>query len=121
LGGLAVVDEAQFKVQLDRLERVWRRLDSPLVDLLRPGLSDEQIDELMAPTGLTLPDELRLWWGWHDGAPTTSDQEEGRGLGSGGWLHVSPSEAIDLYNYHEGFYREMIAIPLAPVTLRATA
>jgi hypothetical protein len=104
-----VLDERKFLDQLDRLEQVWRRLESPLVESLRPGLSDERIGELMAPTGLTLSDELKLWWGWHDGAPTTSGQEEGRGLGPGGWLHLSLSEAVDLHSYHEGFYQEMIA------------
>ncbi len=44
-----------------------RAVGHPLPDLLRPGLSDLAIDEIMRPTGLTLPDEARALWRWADG------------------------------------------------------
>lgn len=106
-----MVDESDFQEQLDRLEGVLHSLGAPVAELFRPGLTDEQIDDLMAPTGLTLPDELRIWWRWHDGAnEAASDQEEGRRLGPGGWLHLSLRQAVDLHGYHNGRYREMIEI-----------
>jgi hypothetical protein len=45
---------------------------APIVDHLQPGLSDEQMDELTAPLGLSLPVEARRWWGWHDGVDPAS-------------------------------------------------
>ena len=35
---------------------------------MRPGLSDREIDELLAPAGIVLPPDLRELWRWHDGA-----------------------------------------------------
>lgn len=103
-----MVDEARFQQQLDRLERVWRRLDAPVLQYLRPGLADVEIDRLIVSTGLTLPDELRMWWRWHDGSndPGTDSVGE-REIGPGGWLHLSLQEAIDLYHYHDNFFSEM--------------
>jgi hypothetical protein len=53
---------------LEGLERHWRRQRMPIADRLRPGLSDDEIDELVGPLGLRLPNEPRRWWRWHDGA-----------------------------------------------------
>ncbi len=52
---------------LDELEQRWRTLGLPLLDRLRPGLTDAEIDTLVAPLGLDLPEEARTWWRWHDG------------------------------------------------------
>lgn len=46
----------------------WRRQGMAIATSLRPGLSDDEIDELTSPLGITLPREARIWWGWHDGA-----------------------------------------------------
>lgn len=43
-----------------------------LAGVLRPGLTDEQIDALMRGTGLRLPSELRVLYRWHDGSSDTS-------------------------------------------------
>jgi cell wall assembly regulator SMI1 len=53
---------------LEGLAARWRAQGMPIADALRPGLSDDEIDRLTAPLGLTLPREARTWWGWHDGA-----------------------------------------------------
>ena len=37
-----------------------------IVDALAPGLTDAQIDELLHPAGVDLPEEARVWWRWHD-------------------------------------------------------
>lgn len=34
---------------------------------LYPGLTDEQMDDLIAPLGLVLPTEGRVWWSHHNG------------------------------------------------------
>lgn len=49
---------------LDKL----RAQRAAVVDALRPGLNDDQIDSLTAEVGLSLPEEARHWWRWHDGA-----------------------------------------------------
>ena len=38
-----------------------------VVDHLGPGLSDAEMDALTEPVGIILPEEARVWWGWHDG------------------------------------------------------
>lgn len=61
-------DEGRLLALLDRLEGFWRDQHHPLAGSVRPGLTAERIEELMAPTGLTLPPELVTWWSWHDGS-----------------------------------------------------
>lgn len=43
---------------------------APAVTTWYPGLSQDQIESLMAPfPELGLSEEARLWWGWHNGGP----------------------------------------------------
>lgn len=117
-----MIDESGFLSKCAQLERAWDSLDAPILGMLRPGLSDSQIDELMAPTGLVLPDELRWWWQWHDGAEARlPDADEEREIGPGGWLHLSLREAVELYDFHDGAYREYAGygdMQLANITWR---
>ena len=53
----------------DLLQR-WRDQGAVVVDCLRPGLSDDEIDACTAELGFRLPAEARVWWSWHDGADT---------------------------------------------------
>jgi hypothetical protein len=53
---------------LDMLYERWAERKLPILNHLRPGLIDAQIDELTAPLGITMPEEARVWWRWHDGA-----------------------------------------------------
>jgi hypothetical protein len=55
---------------LDRFEGVLRAHRIGIVEAWAPGLSDDEIDELIAPTDLLLPDEVRAWWRWHNGVVT---------------------------------------------------
>ena len=83
---------------LGRLEKAWAHLEAPIVPILQRGLSDEQIDDLCAPLGLTVPPELRAWWQWHDGAVVP---EGGRWIqrtiGPGGYEFLPLADALDLY------------------------
>jgi len=54
---------------LDRFEARLRKEGAAIVDHWAPGLTDAQIDELLVPLGIDLPEEARRWWRWHDGAP----------------------------------------------------
>ena len=66
---------------LEQLAARWRAQRLPIIESLRPGLSDAQMDELTEPIGLILPREARTWWGWHDGAST--DGQGSSNLGPG--------------------------------------
>jgi cell wall assembly regulator SMI1 len=77
--------------QLDALERELADQQAVVVAHLRPGLSDDEMDELCAPFGLVLPVEARLWYAWHDGA-----EGEGQYLGRSisGWRPMPLRMAI---------------------------
>ena len=62
--------------QLDRLEDHWRRQEAPILEHLRPGLSDDEMDSLTDPLGLRLPTEARTWWGWRGGADIAADRPQ---------------------------------------------
>lgn len=50
------------------LEQRWRDQGAEIVHVLRPGLTDVEIDRLTAEVAISLPEEARVWWRWHDGA-----------------------------------------------------
>lgn len=81
--------------QLEVLAERWRSQDAPLLEMLRPGLSEEEMDALTEPLDIRLPVEARLWWGWHDGvdldrdAPGSSELGPNRSFVS---LHTAVSE-----------------------------
>jgi hypothetical protein len=54
--------------QLTQLKLRWEKLGLVgVLDHLRPGLTDADMDALAEPLGIVLPGEARVWWGWHDG------------------------------------------------------
>jgi hypothetical protein len=57
-------------------ERALRSVDAAITRAWQPGLDDDQIDALVQPLGLDLPDEARTWWRWHDGCPTGTHPAE---------------------------------------------
>ncbi len=59
---------AQIKELVAGFERDWRRVGATIARSLRPGLSDPEMDAVTLPLGIRLPEELRGWWGTHDGA-----------------------------------------------------
>ena len=38
-------------------------------DAMAPGLTDTQIDQIIEPWELQLPEEVRAWWRWRNGGP----------------------------------------------------
>lgn len=85
---------------LAHLEAVLRSLGHPLLDLLEPGLSSEQMVETVAPTGLALPHEAAAVWRWrnglrpgaHDPAAVPSSNEL-----PGGFVLLSLQRAAAMY------------------------
>lgn len=49
-------------------EQRLRAQGVPVDEWRVPGASDEEMDRALAPLGLKLPIEGRVWWGWHNGA-----------------------------------------------------
>lgn len=86
---------------LSELDRLWRGQGAAIADNALPGLTDDEIDALIDPLGLVLPEELRVWWRWHDGvrgslAAFASDYDEAS-VGPGAWQLISLAEAVDRY------------------------
>ena len=52
---------------LDCFERRLRAEGALIVDGWAPGLNDREIDALLQPLGIDLPEEARVWWRWHNG------------------------------------------------------
>lgn len=77
---------AAAKLVLDRLDGLLTRLRSlraPIVDQLRPGLSEPEVDALCSAHGLVLPSEARALWLWHNGAGVSQGEMPGAQLGPG--------------------------------------
>ena len=53
---------------LDRLGSAWRAQGAPAPGSLPAGLSQAELDAYAAELGFDLPGDLRVWWGWHNGA-----------------------------------------------------
>ena len=60
---------------LEELEARWRAQQAPIARYLQPGISEEEMAELVEPLGMTIPSEVRTWYRWHNGAAET-----GRGI-----------------------------------------
>ena len=87
----AVLDQAL----LDQFDARLRALGAGIVDGWAPGLTDDQIDALVRPIGIDLPEEARVWWRWHNGVrpgtpPESWDIMPGRS-------HYPLKECLDLY------------------------
>ena len=54
---------------LDRLAATWRAHGVPIEDALAPGRTVESFTSDDGTLHVDLPEELRTWWEWHDGAP----------------------------------------------------
>jgi hypothetical protein len=67
-----MAESRQLPEMLDLLEATLRSHGAvPVLDRLRPGLSPPEMDALVEPLGLALPQEAKHWWAWHDGSSST--------------------------------------------------
>jgi hypothetical protein len=95
---------------LERLERHWELLGMPLATMAAPGQTDAQIDELMAPTGMHLTEELRIWFRWHNGLHASHPQDPRAIVAAASWELRSLDYCVDLTTTHnrsdlEGYFR----------------
>lgn len=83
---------------LEELKARWRAQHAPLVQFLRPGLADEELDAITASLGLRVPAEARVWWRWHDGVEPERRPFE-RQMAGTGWkffsLHTAVAQAVE--------------------------
>lgn len=76
---------------LEHLDQRLHDISAPITRIWRPGLSDDQMDELTGPIGITLPTEARAWWRWHNGAERVIGQQPAIGPG---WDQLPLAEAV---------------------------
>lgn len=67
---------------LKQFDEVLGSLGAPISRAWRPGLSEAQIDALLQPADLDLPEEARTWWRWHDGAEAVGGSALSRVIGT---------------------------------------
>jgi hypothetical protein len=98
---------------MDRLLDHWERLGAPIASLLQPGLTDGEIDERLAPTRLTLPDEARALFSWRNGTrPRPEIDYYTRTMGIAGWCFWSLEELVEWYvtewnDWRDGMYDDL--------------
>jgi hypothetical protein len=86
-------------------ECALRSVGAAITQVWAPGLDDGQIDALVAPIGIDLSEEARIWWRWHDGLrPDTSGAQTyltpGRPLNS-------LAQALDLFESARGMMLDL--------------
>ena len=88
---------AELPDLLRRLEDHWIHLDVPLARRAAPGLSDQEIDDLLAPTGFELPEEMRIWWRWHNGMTEPDVRDLDATVSASGWRLQTLQHSIREY------------------------
>jgi hypothetical protein len=96
--------------QLTQLKLRWERLGLVgVLDHLRPGLTDAEMDALTEPLGIVLPEEARVWSGWHDGTdPLGIDPIRGEEFAmlAPGRIFLSLGDAVKECQILRGLLRE---------------
>jgi len=59
---------SELRPLLDELERRLRAFGAPIVEAFGPGVPVEEVRAVLAGEGLHAPDDVVVWWGWHNGA-----------------------------------------------------
>jgi len=97
---------------LARLEAAWAAQGAPALALLAPGLTDDEMSEIVSPLGLHLPLEARIWWGWHDGAHWRPNNERTPERALGPSLQYMPlRDAVEDYLMDRQIFREVEGDP----------
>jgi|SRR5215203_3691282 len=60
--------------QLKELERLLVVQEAPVIKRFQPSVFPEVLAAIESELGLPLPDELRLWWRWHNGTDVKSHE-----------------------------------------------
>jgi len=79
---------------LHELDELLEELGAPFLSHALPGIGDDEIDALLAPSGIVAPTELREWWRWHHGARADSPLTDHHTVGPGSWSPMDIPEAL---------------------------
>jgi cell wall assembly regulator SMI1 len=85
--------------ELHELEAEWQRQGAPIAGLLRPGLTEAELDGVAAQLGVSLPPEVRQLWSWHDGTHAEPGQE-GADIGPGGFIFHSTEDVVEHHRWN---------------------
>lgn len=64
-----------LKTDLTKIETWLKRYNIPAANALQPGLSRTEIDQLLKPLSIDIPEELYILYGWHNGQRGVQDAE----------------------------------------------
>jgi hypothetical protein len=110
--GMTQSDRPRLQLLEDRLgelEDRWRRQGAPIADRLAAGISEDALAALSAAHGLTIPLELKVWWGWHNGVsrsePASYDDDT---IGPGYWRFLSAEESFREYEFNRKVHPEPV-------------
>lgn len=73
------VSRVDVRERLLALEERWRPYGGRGGMRVRPGLTDAEMDAVVAPIGYRLDEEQRAWWGWADGTEGTATNDADAG------------------------------------------
>lgn len=95
----------QTRRALADLDTVMGSADYPTRHHLAPGVTAAYINSVLAATGLTVPDELRAVWQWHNGTRPSTDPRNPGGPDQyrrlpGGHTLLSVERAVELWEWH---------------------
>ena len=62
---------------LTSLDQFLHRSGAPIAGALRAGLSDAELDQYETDLGFSFPEDVRVWFAWHDGADISYDDPRG--------------------------------------------
>jgi hypothetical protein len=89
---------AAVRRALHGIEDAWCRQGAPITAHLAPGLTNREIDTILRPIGITLPEAAREVFRWHDGAGLGEPHPWfGRALGFGNWRFQPLQQCVDYY------------------------
>lgn len=67
---------------LQQYEELARQQGAAAMELLRPGLTSDELDAVEARYGFTLPEDVRAVWSWHNGVGRRPSPDSPRRIGA---------------------------------------
>jgi hypothetical protein len=101
VNGAVMLDQATLDAYEARLEAQG----VPILDAGKPGLSELEMRDLVAPLGLELPTEGRLWWGWRNGSPRSMNKKPLTPVGN---ECLTLAQAVDTYRQYRKLVEENV-------------
>jgi hypothetical protein len=111
---------ADLSSLLAALEGRLRRFGAPVVEAFRPGAPAGRVRGELAAEDLAAPDDLVVWWGWHDGVegPAAPDGpgivERAESVLVDGWHLLSLADALRIRRWTLADYAQAGGAALVP-------